>query len=220
MADTKRPITRPIDNVIRFPVEGVRRKGFKRARLGGESVMERQGQLNLFDRERPAGEVLSFPSRMSLFEEALLLDERGDAAASEAYRKAIDANDCIADAYCNLGIKQSEQGKTADAFDSFTKSLAQEPRHFESHYNMANLYFEVGDLRLARTHYEIAASINPEFPNVYFNLGLVHAMTDNFGSAIDALSTYRTLAVNDDLRIADELLATLKRSVTRKPSHS
>jgi tetratricopeptide (TPR) repeat protein len=219
MSDPKHPPKRSLDNVIRFPVEGVRRKGFTRAKALHGSAMERQGQLSLFG-ERPAGEVLSLPSRMGLFEEAMLLDERGDAGATEAYRRAIDANDSIADAYCNLGIKQSEVGKTVEAFDSFTQSLANEPRHFESHYNMANLYFEVGDLRLARTHYEIAASINPEFPNVYFNLGLVHAMSESFEAAIEALSAYRTLASNDDLRIADELLDTLRRSVSRKPNHS
>jgi tetratricopeptide (TPR) repeat protein len=216
MSETKRPTRRSTDNVIRFPVEGVRRFGFKRARR--DSAMENEGQLSLFT--RPTGEVLSLPSRLSPFEKALLLDERGDEGAAEAYRKAIEADDCVADAYCNLAIQQSEDGKTTDAFDSFTKSLAHEPRHFESHYNMANLYFEVGDLRLARTHYEIAASINPEFPNVYFNLGLVLAMSENLGGAIDALSAYRRLALNDDVRIADELLATLRRSVAQKPNHN
>lgn len=201
----------PMDNVIRFPVEGVRKFGFRRAKRRGQSVLERRGQLNLFD--KPTGEVLALPTTISPFEEALLLDERGDDRAAGAYKKAIEENDCEADAYCNLGIMESEQGHVAAAFDSFTNSLAIEPRHFESHYNMANLYFEEGDLRLARTHYELAASIDPGFPNVYFNLGLVHAMGENFEAAIETLSTYKELATGDEIGIADELLTMLRRSV-------
>ncbi|MDH3215949.1 MAG: tetratricopeptide repeat protein [Candidatus Krumholzibacteria bacterium] len=205
----------PVNNVIRFPVEGLRKFGFKRAKRRRRSAMENKGQLNLF--ENPSGEVLRLPTGISSFEEALLLDERGGQGAAQAYRKAIDDGDCVADAYCNLGIMQSRRGHAAKAFDSFTNSLTYEPRHFESHYNMANLYFEEGDLRLARTHYQIAVSIAPDFPNVYFNLGLVHAMNQDLQSAIEALSMYKSLAVNDDLRIAEELLMTLRKSVSNKP---
>ena len=200
--------------IIHFPVEGVRRFGFKRAKRRAESRMEQKGQLNLFE-PRPSGDVLRLPTGIGPFEEALLLDERGDAAAADAYRKAIEENDCVADAYCNLGIMQSRDGETTAAFDSFTRSLAYEPRHFESHYNIANLYFEQRDLRLARTHYEIAATIAPDFPNVYFNLGLVHAMTENFSMAIETLTTYRELATDDDARMADELLSTIRRSISQ-----
>jgi tetratricopeptide (TPR) repeat protein len=214
MSDSKDPM----NNVIRFPMEGVRKFGFKRAKRRRTSAMERKGQLSLF--ERPGGEVLPLPTGISAFEEALLLDERGDNGAARAYRKAVEENDCVADAYCNLGIMQSRKAETAEAFDSFTSSLTHEPRHFESHYNIANLYFEEGDTRLARAHYEIAASIDPEFPNVYFNLGLVHAMNEDLTEAIEALSTYKELAANDDVRIADELLTTLRRSIDQKPQQN
>lgn len=200
------------DNVINFPVEGVRKFGFKRAkRQQRETAMERKGQLSLF--ERPTGEVLPLPTGIGAFEEALLLDERGDTAAADAYRRAIENDECAADAFCNLGIMQSKEGNTVEAFVSFTSSLAREPQHFESHYNMANLYFEEGDLRLAKTHYEIAASIDPEFPNVYFNLGLVDAMNDDLTAAVAALDRYKALTSDDDAGLADELLATLRRSI-------
>jgi len=217
MSDQRDSRQDPQDNVIRFPVEGVRKFGFKRAkRAPRESAMERKGQLNLFAGDRPTGEVMPLPTGIRPFEEALLLDERGDAGAADAYKKAIDEDDYIADAHCNLGIMQSREGKTIEAFDSFTNSLAIEPRHFESRYNIANLYFDEGELRLARTHYEIAASIDPEFPNVYFNLGLVYAMSDDLESAIEALSTYIDLAARDDVPLAEELLATLRRSIAQK----
>lgn len=202
----------PGNKIIRFPVEGVRRFGFKRAKRRTRAKAEQEGQLNLFE-PRQRGDVLPLPTGIGPFEEALLLDERGARGAADAYRKAIEENDFVADAYCNLGIMQSRDGDTTDAFDSFTKSLAYEPRHFESHYNMANLYLEQGDLRLARTHYEIAATIAPDFPNVYFNLGLVHAMNEDFSAAIETLTTYRDLAGDDDAHMADDLLSTIRRSI-------
>ncbi len=206
-----RPKNTP-DNVIPFPVEGLRKFGFERASKRRMSPMEQAGQLHLF--ERPAGEVLQLPTGIAPFDEALLLDERGETAAAERYRKAVAEGDRVADAYCNLGIMESKKGRTAEAFDCFTRSLAQEPRHFESHYNIANLYSEVGDLRLARTHYEMAAAVEPDFPNVYFNLGLVQAMAENYEPAIEALATYQKLSPSSERRMADELLAMLRRSVS------
>ena len=56
----------------------------------------------------------------------------------------------------------------------FTLSLKNDPRHVEAHYNLANLYYDAGDLQLAKLHYEAAAQIEPGFSLVYFNLSLVY----------------------------------------------
>jgi lipoprotein NlpI len=78
---------------------------------------------------------------------------------------------------------------------------------------VANLYFEAADLRLARLHYEIAAEIEPDFPNLYFNLGLVHAMNEDYKAAVAALSNYKELAPDPDDTNADELLVSLRKSI-------
>ena len=168
--------------------------------------------MNLF--LSPGAQILRLPTDISPFEEALLLDERGDARTEAAYRRAIAEGDSIADAYCNLGILESKAGRTAKAFDCFTKSLEHEPRHFESHYDLGNLYFEAGDLRLARVHYELAAEVEPAFPNLYFNLGLVHALNNDYPAALAALSKYKELAPSDEGTKADELVENLKRSLS------
>ena len=97
---------------------------------------ELQGQLNLFRVETPRLARLLTP-----FEEALLLHERGDAAAAEHYVEAINEGDNVAEAYCNLGILNLERGQLSSALDNFTLSLKNDPRHVEAHYNLANLYF-------------------------------------------------------------------------------
>lgn len=195
--------------IIKFPVQASK-FGFKRVKRRAKDA-DHPDQLNLFP-ETPA-QILDFSSALSRFEQALMLDERGDLKAAEFYRKAIDEQDCVADAYCNLGIIESQRGNTAKAFDCFTTSLKHDPRHTEAHYNLGNLYCDENDFRLAQVHYEIAREVDPSFANVYFNLALVQAINNDLGAAVSALTRYQELVSKDEARHADELLHNLKRSL-------
>jgi tetratricopeptide (TPR) repeat protein len=159
------------------------------------------------------GRVLRLPTNISPFEEALLRDEYDDSRAAETYWRAISEGDHVADAYCNLGIIESKAGRMTKAFDCFTKSLERDPRHFESHYNLGNLYFEGDNLRLARMHYELASEINPAFPNLYFNLGLVLALLEKTKAAIDAFLKYQQLASSAESKNVDDFIRELRRSL-------
>lgn len=196
--------------VIKFPIQTPEKFGFKPVRRKKPSSPRKPGQLNLF-----AGGKLVKLNQLSTFEEALMLDEQGDrVTAKELYTKAIAENDSKADAYCNLGILQSEDKNHSKAIDCFTLSLKEEPRHFESHYNLANLYAEIGNYQLARVHYQISIEIAPEFPNSHFNLGLTLAMSKEIEDAILSLMNYRRLAPPEDRPQADELIATLTRTIS------
>src|SRR5712692_7039450 len=189
--------------------------GFERVTKRKKTDLERHGQLNLFSSGGLA-RILHLPSSRGPFEEALVFDERGDGRAADSYWRAIAEGDCVADAYCNLGILESHAGRISKAFDCFTQSLKHDPRHFESHYNLGNLYFEVGDLPLAKVHYELASELAPSFPNVYFNLGLVHAVNGDFAAAIESFSKYKELTPEEEGKKAEELLTTLQRSLSTK----
>jgi tetratricopeptide (TPR) repeat protein len=196
--------------ILKFPVRPSR-LGYKRV-LKRARQPDHPDQLQLFS--QPPAQILQFaPPGVSLFERALMLDEKDDLSAVDLYLKAIAEEDCVADAYCNLGIIESKHGSTAKAFDCFTRCLEHNPRHFEAHYNLGNLYFDVNDLRLSRVHYEIAAAITPSFPNLYFNLALVLAIDNELTAAMSALLKYRELAPAEDTRNADELLENLTRSL-------
>ena len=139
-----------------------------------------------------------------------MMDENGDKVKARAgYVKAIEEGDCVADAYCNLGIIESQNGLTAKAIDSFTRCLRHDPRHYEAHYNLANLYAEVGNFALAKIHYEIAIEIEPSFPNSYFNLGLTLAMSKQFKDAVKVLDEYKKLTPPDIAQQADDLIQKL-----------
>ena len=169
---------------------------------------ELQGQMNLF---KPARAEIAH--LLSPFEEALLLHERGDAKAAELYREAIAEGDNLADAYCNLGIIELEQGRMPKALDCFTLGLKNEPRHVEAHYNLANLYFDVGDLQLAKLHYESAAELEPSFSPLHYNLALVYYKLDDLNGACAALHKYKELAPEEhEMQAIDELLKWLEQA--------
>ena|SRR5437016_7022333 len=194
--------------ILKFPVQASK-LGYKRVRKRAKAA-ENPDQLILFPQS--TAQILDFVPELGRFEQALMFDERGDLKAAQLYRKAIEENDCVADAYCNLGIIESKQGNTAKAFDCFTTSLKCNPRHSEAHYNLGNLYFDVNDFRLAQIHYEMAAEVEPSFPNVYFNLALVQSINNDLGAAISALTKYQELVSPEEGRNARELLDNLRKS--------
>ena len=184
-------------------------------RSQGQSIRqieaELQGQLNLF-RGAEGGRLSRL---LTPFEEALLLHEQRDQKAAEAYLEAINDGDNVAEAYCNLGIINLDQGNVGKALDNFTLSLKHEPRHVEAHYNLGNLYYDAGELRLARLHYEAAAQIESGFSLVYFNLALVYHKLNDLPSALGALQRYKQLAPDDEeIEAVNQLLKAMREPRT------
>ncbi|HKS38951.1 MAG TPA: tetratricopeptide repeat protein [Verrucomicrobiae bacterium] len=200
--------------ILKFPAR-TSKLGYKRVRKRATAA-ENPDQLHLFP--PPAAQILNFGPEPGRFDQALMLDEREDPRAAELYAKAIAEEDCVADAYCNLGIIESKKGNTAKAFDCFTTSLKYDPRHSVAHYNLGNLYFEVNDLRLAQVHYEMAEEVDPSFANIYFNLALVQAIRNDLGAAVRTLTRYQELVSEEEARNADELLLNLRKSLAASKS--
>ncbi len=197
--------------VIQFPSPNPspEKFGFKPVRKKKHTETGRHGQLNLF----AGGKMVSL-NQLSTFEEALMLDEQGNEKAKEIYAKAIQQGDSIADAYCNLGILESEQKNYTKAIDCFTRGLKEDPRHFEAHYNLANLYAEAGNIPLAKLHYQMSIEIEPGFPNSHFNLGLTLAMNKEIEEAVQALLIYRGLVTyKEDKTQVEELINSLTHSI-------
>ena len=195
--------------VVKFLPPVPEKFGPQRAhRKKDKKKLDREGQLNLFT----GGKVVKL-SQLTPFEEALMLDERGDKNnARVLYLKAVDDNDSLADCLCNLGIIEFHDRQYPKAIDYFTRSLKEDPRHYEAHYNLANLYAEVGDFKLAVFHYQIAIEIEPAFPNSYFNLGLTYALDKDYSRAIGSLTQYKDLVPAEEQHQADELITALSNT--------
>jgi tetratricopeptide (TPR) repeat protein len=187
--------------VVKFQGATPEKFGLQRVRKKRVDL-EKFGQLNLFE----GGKVVRL-NQLTAFEEALLQDEHDQKQAAKAsYMRAIEAGDCIADAYCNLGIIESEEGNTTIALNYLTQALALNPRHYEAHYNLANLYAEAGDSSLAKFHYRIAIEIEPDFPNSYYNLGITLALNKEFAEALQLFKQYQQLTGGEPSDELQELL--------------
>src|SRR6185503_19504585 len=98
--------------ILKFPAQASK-LGYRRVKKRAKA--EHPDQLVLFP--PPTAQILYFVPDSSPFEQALLWDERGDPKAAELYAKAIEQQDSVADAYCNLGVIESQNGSTTKAFD-------------------------------------------------------------------------------------------------------
>ena len=195
--------------VVKFPIQTPEKFGPERVSKKKDPGPDKAGQLNLFT----GGKVVRL-NKLTDFEEALLTDEQGDSKeARKLYLKAIEQGDALADAYCNLGIIEWQEGTQAKAVDYFTLALRNDPRHFEAHYNLANLYGELGNFPLAIAHYKISIELKPTFPNSYFNLALTHAVNREFMDAVKLLNQYRELTSADEQKLADELIQKLMGAI-------
>jgi len=178
---------------------------------------ELHGQLNLFPENESV--LIPLPVRISPFEEALILHENEDGRAVEMYRRSIDKGECVADAYCNLGVLDYEAGDILGAFDHFTNALKHEPRHVEAHFNLAHLYFEKGDINLSRLHYEISAAIEPGSVAAHFNLGLIHSIESRLPDAVAEFNKAREFATAEELEQIEEILTSMKNTANGDGIH-
>jgi hypothetical protein len=51
----------------------------------------------------------------------------------------------------------------------------------------------------------------PEFPDLYFNLGLVYAMTRDFESALKILSEYKDMVSLEESSNAEKLIESIRK---------
>src|SRR5580704_14738930 len=107
------------------------------------------------------------------------------------------------------GLLLHEKGDPR-AVQCYRKSILDGEYVADAYCNLANLYFDADDLRLARLHYEIASQIEPCFANVHFNLALVHMREADVAAAISALRKCEEITPEDERPQVEELLSKLE----------
>lgn len=200
--------------VIKLPFKSSGRFDLKPVRKTRAARLEEHGQLNIFDSKQKT-RVVSINKESGAFEAALRLHDSNVEEASKLYRNAIENKDHVSDAYCNLGILESQEGLESLAIDCFTKALENDPRHYEAHFNLANIYADAGNLKLAKLHYEIAREVNDEDPNLHYNLAIVLASSEFYGPALEALRMYFNLKGNGRDPDAEKFRILLESSVQK-----
>lgn len=166
----------------------LRAEGYSAQRIENEI----RGQMNLFERSPSNGDVIPFPRK--IFLDAVEAQERHDDQARTLFLASVQAGEYVSDSYCNLGVLEFEAGRIGAAVDYLTLALRHDPRHFEAQYNLANVYLDSKQYRLAQLHYEIALEIEPTYPNLSYNLGVAYGLQGDLERSYRCFQKYAELS--------------------------
>lgn len=132
---------------------------------------------------------------LAWFERGLAREQRSDVAgACDAYRRAIDLDPEMADAYINLGRLLQEQGDVAEAVRLYHLAIECTPDDPVAHYNLAIALEDQRHFAAALSHYQRALSYDPEFADAHFNLGRLLDRLGRRSEAIRHLLSYKKLS--------------------------
>jgi tetratricopeptide (TPR) repeat protein len=108
-----------------------------------------------------------------------------------AYRRALQLDPEMGDAYINLGRLMHEQGNPAEAARLYHLALECAPDDPIGHYNLA--LEDVRQLAAAVSHYQHALAIDPDFADAHFNLGRLLERLGRRPEAMQHLHAYKKL---------------------------
>jgi tetratricopeptide (TPR) repeat protein len=128
------------------------------------------------------------------------------------------------------GLHQSGELDRAEAI--YRDILRSRPRNVEATYFLAMLCAQKGNLGAAADYFGLAAKLNPDFVEAYFNRGVAFSMLKKFEKALESYD--RTLKIRPDhaealnnrgsalreLKRLDESLRSYDRALTIKPLYA
>jgi tetratricopeptide (TPR) repeat protein len=128
------------------------------------------------------------------FEHGEALEQQHDpAAAVVAYRRALELDPEMGDAYINLGRLVHEQGNAVEAVRLYHLALQCAPDDPIAHYNLALALEDVRHSTRAVSHYQRALEVDPEFADAHFNLGRLLERLGRRAEAMRHLHAYKQL---------------------------
>ncbi len=105
--------------------------------------------------------------------------------AIQKYKSALEADDRIERAYCNLGLIYIAQRNFSKASDAFKKALAMKPNNPFSLNGMGSVFFSKGKLQEAMERWQKAVEVDPNFFSAYFNMANAWKNEHDLDKALD-----------------------------------
>ena len=99
-------------------------------------------------------------------------DESGFERAEAAYKRAIELDPSLSNAFTNLGNLMYRRGKLPEAESYYARALQLDPDQPEAFYNLGFLSFERGDPAAAVLNFKRALQSDPSFADAHFNLAM------------------------------------------------
>lgn len=97
-----------------------------------------------------------------------------DSKATQAFRKAAEADEKNAAAWNNLGTRYLESGDVATALSCFTYAIKLQPRFAKAHLNLGAALRAKGEWVAAERSFNTALQLKPNYAEAYFDLGLLY----------------------------------------------
>jgi tetratricopeptide (TPR) repeat protein len=159
---------------------------------------ETDGLAQLVERNLGAGAAAPPPDPAARarreFEEGLGLEERDPAAAADAYRRALELDPQLTDAYVNLGRLRHEGGDAREAARLYHLALEREPDDAVLHFNLALALEDTKGADAAILHYERAIALDPDFADAHYNVAGLYEQRGRGADALRHYGAYRRLA--------------------------
>ncbi len=122
---------------------------------------------------------------------SVYLNQNKNASAREAFERAVklQANypDTQPDAWNNLGVIATREGRVEDSIQRFQDALRLNPHHVLALDNLGNAYRLQKNWDEARKVLERALAIAPQDPEANYSLGMVFAQANDTGKAYEYL---------------------------------
>jgi tetratricopeptide (TPR) repeat protein len=162
------------------------------------------------------------------------LEQQKTAEARESFERAVKLHasypETLPNAWNNLGLLATREGRTAEAIPYFQEALRLSPDHLVALDNLGNAYRQEKQWDEARKVLERALTVGPQDPEANYSLGMVFAQTDDTEHAFEYLQRalkYRPVypeALNNlgvlylRTRRRDEAVATFEECIRAAPA--
>jgi len=122
---------------------------------------------------------------------SVYLNQNKNADAREMFERCLKLRpnypDTLPDAWNNLGVLETREGRIDDAVENFQKALSLNPRHLLSLDNLGNAYRFQKRWDDARKVLERAIDVAPDDPEANYSLGMVFAQNNYTDKAYEFL---------------------------------
>jgi tetratricopeptide (TPR) repeat protein len=149
-----------------------------------DELAQRVAQLR--DARGDAGARVAARAQAEL-ERAIALEESAPAAAADAYRRALELDPELVDAYVNLGRLRHEQGAPGESIRLYERALEIAPDDALIHFNLAVALEDTRGPHPAIAHYRRALELDPEFADAHYNLA---GLCEQLGRTAEAVRHY------------------------------
>jgi hypothetical protein len=103
------------------------------------------------------------PSAGDLYLDGLAMQRTGDCAAGLGYfRRALDADPKLAEAWWGRGLCLRDQGAEPDAQTALDRAVALKPQFADAHYDLGIVYADEGQTALATREYGVLKKLSPD----------------------------------------------------------